>query len=271
MEVATKKPQDIRVLAIHAHPDDVEFQCAGTLAILAQRGCSISIDTMTAGDCGSAELGPDAISAVRRGEARAAAKLLGAEYSCLEFKDLLIAIDTDARRRVTEAVRRARPDIILTAPPVDYMSDHEMTSRLVRDAAFNAPIRNFSTHQWEPAKPTDHVPHLYYVDPIEGIDTFGQPITPEFYVDITPTYDLKRRMLACHESQRGWLLKQHGIDEYLNKMEEWTRRRGQEAGVTYAEAFRQHRGHPYPQSNLLLDLIGEDGRGKQVAIRAKQA
>ena len=79
----------------------------------------------------------------------------------------------DARRRVTEAVRRARPEIILTAPPIDYMSDHEMTSRLVRDAAFNAPIKNFATHQWEPAAPIAHVPHLYYVDPIEGTDYFG--------------------------------------------------------------------------------------------------
>ena len=265
MNATTKRPHDIRILAIHAHPDDVEFQCAGTLALLKQAGCHITIATMTTGDCGSAELGPDEIAAVRRREAKAAADLLGADYMCLEFKDVLIAIDTDSRRRVTEAVRRARPDIILTAPPVDYMSDHEMTSRLVRDAAFNAPMRNFFTHQWEPAARTDHLPHLYYVDPIEGTDYFGQPIAPEFYVDITATFDLKRRMLACHESQRGWLLKQHGIDEYLNKMDEWSRRRGGEVGVTYAEAFRQHRGHPYPQTNLLLELVGQNGRGGRSA------
>jgi N-acetylglucosamine malate deacetylase 1 len=258
--------QSARVLAIHAHPDDIEFQCAGTLAILRQRGCQIVTATMTAGDCGSAELGPEQISAVRRGEAKAAATLLGADILCLEFKDLMISINDDARRRVTEAVRRAKPDIILTAPPVDYMSDHEMTSRLVRDAAFNAPIKNFTTHQWEPAPPTNHVPHLYYVDPIEGIDHFGQAVVPEFYVDITATFETKRRMLACHESQRSWLLKQHGIDEYLNKMEEWSRRRGSQTGTTYAEAFRQHRGHPYPQSNLLLELVGQDGRGKQSAV-----
>jgi LmbE family N-acetylglucosaminyl deacetylase len=256
----TAKPTCI--LAIHAHPDDVEFQCAGTLAILRQKGCHIVIATMTAGDCGSAELGPEQISAVRRGEAKASAALIGADNMCLDFKDLLISINDDARRRVTEAVRRAKPDIILTAPPVDYMSDHEMTSRLVRDAAFNAPIKNFATHQWEPGAPIDHVPHLYYVDPIEGIDYFGQPVVPEFYVDVTNTFETKKRMLACHESQRSWLLKQHGIDEYLNKMEEWSRRRGSEIGAMYAEAFRQHRGHPYPQSNVLLELVGQDGRGK---------
>ena len=261
MEIPTKRPQDIRILAIHAHPDDVEFQCTGTLALPKQAGCHITIATMTAGDCGSAELGPDEIAAVRRKEAKASADLLGADYMCLEFKDLLIAINDDARRRVTEAVRRARPDIILTAPPVDYMSDHEMTNRLVRDAAFGASVKNFATHQWEPAPATSQIPHLYYVDAVEGIDYFGQAIGPDFYVDVTATFDLKRRMLACHESQRGWLLKQHGIDEYLNKMEEWTRRRGSEIGVTYAEAFRQHKGHPYPQGNRLLELVGQNGHG----------
>src|SRR6266705_3191696 len=129
VDTPKQRTRDIRVLALHAHPDDVEFQCDGTLPLLGQAGCHITIATMTAGDCGSAELGPQEISAVRRKEAKAAADLLGADYMCLEFKDVLIAINDDSRRRVTEAVRRARPDIILNATPVDYMSDHEMTRR----------------------------------------------------------------------------------------------------------------------------------------------
>src|SRR5947207_631209 len=91
-----------RILAIHAHPDDVEFQCAGTLARLKRVGWSITIATMTAGDCGSAELAPAEISRVRRAEARAAADLLGADYMCLDFQDLAIVHDNDGRRRVTE-------------------------------------------------------------------------------------------------------------------------------------------------------------------------
>src|SRR5260221_12616715 len=155
-----------RILAIHAHPDDIEFQCAGTLARLKQAGCQITVATMTAGDCGSAELAPAEISHVRRGESRAAAALLEAECLCLEFQDLGIVHDNDGRRRVTEAVRRARPDIVLTAPPVDYMSDHEMTSRLVRDACFGASVPNYATCQWEPAPPLAKMPHLYYSDAI---------------------------------------------------------------------------------------------------------
>jgi LmbE family N-acetylglucosaminyl deacetylase len=246
---------DLRILAIHAHPDDVEFQCAGTLGRLKQAGCQITIATMTAGDCGSAELGPAEISKVRREEARRAADLLGADYSCLEFHDLGIVHDNDGRRRVTEAVRRARPDIVLTAPPVDYMSDHEMTSRLVRDACFAASIPNYATQQWEPAAPLAKIPHLYYVDSIGGIDPLGNAIEPEFIIDVTATFDTKLKMLACHASQRNWLLKQHGIDEYLESCKTWSAKRGSTLGVQYGEAFTQHKGHPYPHDNLLLKLL----------------
>lgn len=245
----------VRVLAIHAHPDDIELQCAGTLALLKQKGCEITLATMTPGDCGSAEMGPEEIAKVRRAEAKAAADLLGAGYICLEFRDLAIEHNNDGRRRVTEVLRRTRPDLIVTAPPVDYMSDHEMTSRLVRDACFNAPIPNYSTHQWEPAPALDHIPHLYYVAPIEGTDSTGRAVQPEFIVDITATFDLKQQMLACHESQRNWLRKQHGIDEYLDKSQRWSAHCGQQAGVTYGEAFTQYKGHPYPADNRLLELL----------------
>jgi LmbE family N-acetylglucosaminyl deacetylase len=254
-----------RVLAIHAHPDDVEIQCAGTLALLASRGCHITIATMTPGDCGSAELDAEAIARVRREEARAAARRIGADYVCLEFRDLAVFPDDDARRRVTEALRRARPEIILTAPPVDYLVDHEATSALVRDACFAAPIPNYATRQWEPAAPLARIPHLYFVDPLEGVDRDGRPVAPDFHVDVTESFATKRAMLACHASQREWLLKHHGIDEYLNSMENWSRRRGAEIGVEHAEGFRQYVGHAYPHDNLLLDLLGQDGRGGRVA------
>jgi LmbE family N-acetylglucosaminyl deacetylase len=244
-----------RILAIHAHPDDVEFQCAGTLARLKQAGCHITIATMTAGDCGSAEMGPAEISRVRREEARRSADLLGADYMCLEFQDLGIVHDNDGRRRVTEAVRRARPEIVLTAPPVDYMCDHEMTSRLVRDACFGASVPNYATCQWEPAPPLAKMPHLYYVDAIEGIDYFGKAIQPEFIIDVSATFELKLKMLACHASQRNWLLKQHGIDEYLESCRKWSAKRGKEIGVAYGEAYTQHKGHPYPHDNLLVELL----------------
>lgn len=247
----------LSILAIHAHPDDVEFQCAGTLALLADRGHAITIATMTPGDCGSRDLGPDEIAAVRREEARAAAERLGAAYVCLEFRDLSIVVDNDAKRRVTEVIRRVQPQIVLTAPPIDYMDDHEATSRLVRDACFNASCPNYATRQWEPAKATEGIPHLYYVDPLAGVDAWGTPVVPHFYVDVTDVFERKREMLACHASQREWLRAQHGVDEYLESQLRWSNARGAEIGVLHAEAFRQHLGHPYPHDNILSRLIEE--------------
>lgn len=250
-------PSAPRILAIHAHPDDVEFQCAGTLARLKQRGCHVVIATMTAGDLGSADLEPEEIARIRRAEAARAAEMLGADYMCLEFGDLSIEVNNDGRRRVTECLRKARPDIVLTAPPVDYMADHEVTSRLVRDACFSASVPFYRTEQWDPAPPTERIPHLYYVDPVEGVDWFGQQVAYDFIVDVSETFDLKIEMLACHESQRAWLRRQHGVDEYLDSCRRWSAARGLAAGVQFGEAFRQHRSHPYPHDNLLLKLLQE--------------
>ena len=145
----------------------------GTLILLREAGCQVTIATMTPGDCGSAEHDAEAISAIRREEARKAAAVIGAEYVCLEFRDLAIFNDDESRRRITEALRRIQPEIILTAPPADYIADHEMTSLLVRDACFAAPCPNYTTRQWEPAPALAKIPHLYFVDPLEGVDRDG--------------------------------------------------------------------------------------------------
>jgi N-acetylglucosamine malate deacetylase 1 len=252
----------IRVLALHAHPDDVEFQCAGTLILLREAGCAVTIATMTPGDCGSSEHDAETISAIRRDEAKAAAGLIDADYVCLEFRDLAIFNDDESRRRVTEALRRARPAIVLTAPPSDYIADHEMTSLLVRDACFAASCPNYVTRQWDPAPPLSKIPHLYFVHPVEGRDRDGNNVPIDFRVDVTRVFDAKRQMLQCHASQRNWLLRQHGIDEYLAMQEKWGATVGSAIGVTQAEAFRQYRGHPYPQDNLLLHLVGLAGHSK---------
>ena len=255
----------VRVLAIHAHPDDVEFQCAGTLALLREAGCAVTIATMTPGDCGSAEHDSEAIAEIRRGEARASAALIGAECVCLEFRDLAIFNDDESRRRVTEALRRARPDIILTAPPVDYLCDHEMTSLLVRDACFAASCPNYATRQWEPAPPLTKIPHLYFVDALEGADREGRPVPPDFP---------RRRLASVRDQapdarlpcQPARLAAAPARDRRIHGQPgQMGRPPGAEIGVEQAEAFRQYKGHPYPHDNLLLKLLGQDGRGKPVA------
>jgi LmbE family N-acetylglucosaminyl deacetylase len=245
-----------RILSIHAHPDDAEILAGGTLALLARAGHKVIVVTMTPGDCGSAELEPDEIAALRRKEAENAAAVIGADYFCAEFRDLGIYTDGNARRRVTEILRRTAPDLILTASPVDYMIDHETTSSLVRDACFGAPVRNYRTGADNPAPPLAGIPHLYFMDPIGGVDRNGQPIQPDFIVNVESTFEEKKIMLARHRSQRDWLLKHHGIDDYLDTMERWTRECGRRAGLEFGEGFRLYRGHPYPQSPLLEELLG---------------
>lgn len=245
-----------KVLAIHAHPDDIEITCAGTLLRLKDAGCDLAYATMTAGDKGSAELSAEAIATIRREEARVSAHRMGAEFYCLEFHDLCIDVDSESRRRVTEVLRKAKPDIVVTAPPVDYMTDHEHTSRLVRDACFCASVPNYKTEQWDPAPVTERIPHLYYVDPIESVDWFGEPAAYSLLVDVADKLDEKIDLLACHASQREWLRRQHGTDEYLDSARSWARRRGEILGTEAAEAFRQHKGHPYPHDDKLAAILG---------------
>lgn len=251
------RPETPRILAIHAHPDDVEILFAGTLIKLQEKGCHIEIATMSPGDCGSAEYDAIEIAEIRRKEAKKAAELIGVNYTCLEFRDFGVFNDDDGRRRVTEFVRSVRPDIVLTAPPVDYMCDHEATSLLVRDACFTSSAPNYDTKQENPAKPTEAIPFLYYADPIEGVDHFSNPIKPDFIVDVSNEVETKMEMLACHESQRNWLKRQHGMDEYLDSCKRWCAKRGTEIGVAYGEGFRQHTGHPYPGNNLLVEILEE--------------
>ena len=243
-----------RILAIHAHPDDVETLCAGTLAVLAEKGHSITIATLTAGDCGAVDTGPEETATIRKREAEAAAKQIGARYVCAGFGDLTLFNDDATRRRVVELIRNCGPELILTSAPVDYHPDHEATSALVRDACFASTVPNYFAAG---SKPLAQIPHLYFVDPIEGRDRDGERVVPEFGVDIGTTFAVKERMFACHKSQAGWEAKQHAIDDFVGAMERWTKRRGRTFGVTYAEGFRQYRCHPYPRTPLLQELVGE--------------
>ena len=152
------------------------------------------------------------------------------------------------------SLRTVRPRLVLTHSPADYMLDHEMTSTLTRAAAFAAPVPNFLRDQGHPPA-LEHIPHLYYCDPIEGKDALGRDVEPAFCIDISGVIEDKAAMLTCHASQRDWLLKHHGLDQYLIAMRDWAARRGHGCGVAFAEGFRQHLGHSYPQENLLGQLL----------------
>ena len=145
-----------------------------------------------------------------------------------------------------------------------------MTSLLVRDACFAASCPNYATRQWEPAPPLRKIPHLYFVDPLEGRDREGRPVPVDLFIDVSRVFATKRAMLACHASQRNWLLRQHGIDEYLEMQARWGASRGAEIGVAQAEAFRQYRGHPYPHDNILPRLTSDALRDRLSGIGREQ-
>jgi LmbE family N-acetylglucosaminyl deacetylase len=243
----------VRIASIHAHPDDAEILAGGTLALLGALGHEITIVTLSAGDCGSAALGPDEIAAIRRAEAAESAELIGARYRWGGFRDMSIFSDDPSRRAVTGLLRDLCAEIVLTAAPSDYHADHEATSELVRDACFASSIPNYATPSANPALPG--IPHLYFMDPVDRRDRSGRPVVPDFTIDVASTFEMKTRMLGKHRSQRAWLQQQHGTDDYLRQMEEWTRACGARAGAVFGEGFRHYRIHPYPREPLLQRIL----------------
>lgn len=240
-------------LAFLAHPDDAEFLCAGTLIRLRAAGWAVHIATATPGDCGSATQDRWEISATRTSEARNACNLIGATYHCLDERDIFVVFDKPTLKKTIDLFRRVCPSLVFTHAPKDYMMDHEMVSLLARAGTFAYGIPNVS----DVPRPADAVvPHLYYCDPFEGTaDPYSAAPEPTTYVDVTGVYDLKARMLACHASQREWLRAHHGMDEYMDAMRRHAQERGKRAGVQYAEAFVQHRGHAYPRDDVLATLL----------------
>ena len=241
-------------LALNAHPDDAEFMCAGTLALLHDKGWEIHIATMTPGDCGSAEYNREEISRIRRAEAASSAKILDGDYHCLECDDVFIMYDRETLLKAIKLMREATPVIVFAPSPSDYMIDHETASRIAQTACFASGMPNIEIEGVEPFEP---VPYLYYVDPIDGMDKLGAPIRPGVFVDISPVIGIKEEMLCCHESQRNWLLVHHGMDEYVLSMKRFSEQRGKEINCAYAEGFRQHLGHGYPHDNILRSVLGK--------------
>jgi LmbE family N-acetylglucosaminyl deacetylase len=245
----------MRIVCIHAHPDDAEILAGGTLALLGALGHEITIVTLSAGDCGSAVHSAEEIAAIRKAEAAEAAALIGARYRWGGFRDMAIFSDDPSRRAVTGILRDVGARIVLTAAPSDYLSDHEATSDLVRDACFAASIPNYTTPSESP--PLSAIPHLYFMDPIDQRDRSGNRTVPDFTIDVESTFETKTAMLAMHRSQRAWLRKQHGTDDYLRQMENWTRACGARAGVAFGEGFRHYKVHPYPCDPLLQRVLAD--------------
>ena len=220
----------MNVLAIGAHPDDIEIACAGTLAKCVKRGDRVVVCHASTGNLGHVIIPPDELTKIRAAEAKKAGSLAGIEVMGGLFNDLDIYDNNkEARDRIVDVIKYAQPDFIITHNPDDYMPDHTAVSRLVFDAAFTATLPNYPTKTGKAAR---LVP-IYYMDTLAGVN-----FNPTEYVDVSEYIDKKLEMLECHETQVVWMREHDGID-FPDMVKTCCRYRGYQCGAEYAEGFRQ--------------------------------
>lgn len=247
-----------RAMAIAAHPDDIEFMMAGTLFLLKEAGVETHYLNIANGCCGTQRHRPAAIAAIRRREAMAAARAMGAVFHGSLVNDLEIFYERKTLFRLSAILREIAPDIILTHYPFDYMEDHSNTCRLAVSAAFFRGMSNCPVIP--PTPPVDQDMTVYHAMPYGLRDPLNRCVVPDFVVDISDVIDNKTAFLARHRSQKEWLDVSQGLDAYLDSMREQSR----EAGVfskafSYAEGWTRHLhlGLCTQQANPLCDLLGK--------------
>ena len=219
----------MNVLAIGAHPDDIEIACSGTLAKCVKRGDKVIVCHASTGNLVHVIIPSDELTKMRAEEARRAGAMAGIEVIGGMFNDLDIFDNNKAARdKIVDVIKYANPDFIITHNPDDYMPDHTAVSRLVFDASFTATLPNYKSKYSTPAKT---VP-IFYMDTLAGVN-----FQPTEYVDITEEIDLKIKMLECHESQLVWMREHDGID-FADMVRTCSRYRGYQCGAAYAEGFR---------------------------------
>jgi LmbE family N-acetylglucosaminyl deacetylase len=227
------------VLAVFAHPDDIEFVAAGTMLLLKDRGWDLHYMNLCSGNGGSVEMDGPTTARTRLAEARRAAEILSARFYEPVCDDLELFYSVDHVRRVAAVVREARPSIVLTHSPADYMEDHMAASRIAVTAAFIRCIPNFQVVPDQPAFFEDVA--VYHAMPHGLCDPLRRPIDAEIYVDTGSTHAVKREALAAHASQKNWLDVSQGMDSYLVSMDEASRAVAERAGrFEFAEGWRRH-------------------------------
>ena len=247
-----------RVFALAAHPDDIEFQMAGTLILLRRVGYEVHYMNIANGSCGTTEYGKAEIIAIRRAEAQAAAAGIGAVFHESLVDDLAIFYEPKLLARVAAVMREVAPEILLLQSPQDYMEDHQNAARLGVTAAFAREMPNFATDP--PYKPVTQPVTVYHAQPHGNHDSLRHLIRPDLYVDISDVMEEKRAMLARHVSQKTWLDRSQGMDAYLNVMETNSKTVGTMSGkYQFAEGWRRrlHYGFCEEAADPLVNALSE--------------
>lgn len=179
------KTTKLDILAIGAHPDDVELGCGGTVAKMVAEGKKVGILDLTRG-----ELGTRGTAETRKNEAAAAAEILGVEFrENLGFKDGFFVNDEKHQLKLIEVIRKYRPEIILCNAVEDRHIDHGKGADLVESACFLSGLRKIETGQeaWRPK----HIFH--YIQ--------WYPLTPDFVMDISGYLEKKKEAVFAFKTQ----------------------------------------------------------------------
>lgn len=236
----------MRVLAIGAHPDDIENFCGGTMALLSQQGHELFIAVATRGDIGAPTGTRDEIALTRRKEAQSACDLIGAKLIWMGYDDEFLFNDRQTRVSFIDAVREARPDVMFVLSEADYHPDHRTAGTIGRDVRIPASVPLIET-----AFPAAEIPTTFIMDIFS--DT-GEDFVPDFYIDVTSVQDMKQEMLAQHVSQVAWMEAVFQSDMENDTLKR-DRRRGAEVGVEFAEAFQLMRDFPQTGGAELLPNV----------------
>ncbi len=230
----------MRVLSVSAHPDDVEFGCAGTLAKWADAGAEVTMCIVTDGSTGTQDrdLMGGGLSSVRKEESQRAADIIGAkEVVWLDYPDGYVEYTLDLRKDIARVFRKYRPHRYLVMDPTPVIGDfvNHPDHRAIGQASLDVTLTAGTT--------PGHFPELLEegLDPWRGLGELwimGPGDRPHFE-DISATVDRKIAALLCHASQVG---------EDAERIETWMRERwaelGQKAGYDFAESFQVIRQGP---------------------------
>ncbi len=178
------------ILAIAAHPDDIEISCSGILMLHASKGLKVGILDLTQG-----EMGTRGTPELRMIESANAAKILGlSARENIKLKDCFFQNDPESQLKVIEQIRRFQPEIVICNAPEDRHPDHGKGGRLAVDSCFYSGLAKIET-TWESQKQTAWRPKqvYHYIQ-----DRF---LTPDLVMDITPFWERKREALKAYSSQ----------------------------------------------------------------------
>ena len=222
----------IHVMAIGAHPDDVELGCSGTLYNHVRKGQQVAIVDLTEG-----ELGSRGTVDTRYAEAAAASAVLGlAQRHNLKMEDGFFQHTRENVIKLVQVIRLHQPEIILANAPSDRHPDHGRASTLIRDAAFLSGLIKIET-EWDGVPQEAWRPKrvFHYIQ-----DRF---LEPSFIVDITDSMEVKMESVKCYGTQffskedDGAPATYISSEKFLDKIKERAALLGKRIGTTYGEGF----------------------------------